>query len=133
MTTIPNTLQQPATLDINTKSHISLILSDRYVLLTSKKKSFWPSVHHLLLITAKNTRHIKTPNSLVFLFSNWCSSIQFELSAAEGAFQWHCNSSYCRSVHGRQFYVLCEMRIWIGRWKASVPDVGYRYFSLIKL
>lgn len=40
MATVANTLQQPAALDINTKSHISLILSDGDVLLTSKKKSF---------------------------------------------------------------------------------------------
>jgi len=40
MPAIPNTLQQPAALDINTKSHISLILSDRDVLLTPQKKSF---------------------------------------------------------------------------------------------
>lgn len=77
-TTIPNTLQQPAALDINTKRHISLILSDGDVLVTSKKKSFWPSVRPLLLITAQNTRHIKTPNLLEsFYFKLDNSSIQF--------------------------------------------------------
>lgn len=114
---IPNTLQKPAAFDINTKSHISLILSDGDVWLTPQKESFWPSVHPLLIIAAKNTSPIKTPDSLnSFHFQTRCSCIQFPaVSWTQLNEPWRPDSSVPISEHGRQF---CPL--WCGNLKRQL-------------
>lgn len=126
MPAIPNTLQQPAALDINTKSHISLILSDRDVLLTPQKKSFWPSVYPLLLIAAKNTSPIKTPNSLKSF--HFQTSIQFPaVSWTQLNEPWSGISTVPVSDHGRQFCPPCDVG---GSWRAGCDGIGDRYLCL---
>lgn len=123
---IPNTLQQPAALDINTKSHISLILSDRDVLLTPQKKSFWPSVYPLLLIAATNTSPIKTPNSLKSF--HFQTSIQFPaVSWTQLNEPWSAISTVPSSDHSRQFCPPCEVG---GSWRAGCDRTGDRYLCL---
>lgn len=137
MPAVLNTLRQPAALDINTKSHISLILSHRDVLLTPQKKSFWPSVYPLLLIAAKNTSPIKTPNSLKSF--HFQTSIQFPaVSWTQLNEPWRGISTVPVSDHGRQFCPLwcgrqLEGRVWWYWRQVSLPLPDSRlHASLIK-